>query len=170
MSFVRLPTAGVSILLGAFCALLLYGLAILTTGGTARAASPFPATAALTAPELPALTLASADDTSAAAEKPLFHVDRKPFTGRSAAAAGKDSDADTSGVAPFTLKGVLLADGMARASLSSNSGGDIRWVNRGDAIDGWKLVQVAPGNVVLARGDYRTTLALYPARAGYSPE
>lgn len=168
MSFIRLPTAAVSVLLGAVCAALLFVLTLLTTGNLTRAGASIAPGPALSAPALPAVSFAAAEDT-AAADKPLFHVDRKPFEDRRTAAAARADLADTA-EAPFTLKGVLLSDGMARASLYSNTDGDIRWVNRGDAIDGWKLVQVRPANVVLARGDYRTTLALHPVRAGTMPD
>lgn len=169
MSFVRLPTATVSVLLGGVCAALLFVMTLLTTGNLTRAgAGPAPGPT-LSAPPLPAVTFAAADDT-AAADKPLFHVNRKPYEDRRTVAAAARIDMADATVAPFTLKGVLLSDGMARASLYSNTDGDIRWVNRGDAVDGWKLVQVRPANVVLARGDHSTTLALHPVRAGTTPD
>lgn len=164
MSFVRLPTAGISILLGGVCAGLLFVLTLLTTGNLPQPESQIPPGPALEPPEMPVLMQVSAEAT-ASADKPLFHVDRKPYQDRRTATETAGTRLSDTSEAPFTLKGVLLSDGMARASLYSNTDGDIRWINRGDAIDGWQLVQVRPANVVLARGEHRTTLALYPARS-----
>jgi len=59
---------------------------------------------------------------------------------------------------------VVLANGMARASLQRNVEGDIEWVNLGNSIDGWTLESVRADRVALSRGEFRTTLLLYPGR------
>lgn len=169
MSFIRLPTAGMSMFLGASCAALLFCLALLTTGPSAEFLQRNSVLPSLAAPSLPAFSAAAPED-RAAAEKPLFHVDRKPFVGRLIAASEPGFIDEDATVAPFTLKGVLLSDSLARASLYSNSSGEVRWINRGEIIDGWKLVSVNSAQIVLARNEHRTTLKLYPARTGQKPE
>ena len=159
MSFVRAPTAFVAATLAGICALLLLALTLLTTGAGSRIEAPGVVRPALTAPEMPALTQAP-DRDRASAEKPLFHPDRRPE--QAEAAAGSLAAEATE--APFALKGVLIANGTARASLLRNVEGDIQWVNRGSTIDGWKLESVRSDRVELSRGEYRTTLLLYPER------
>lgn len=161
MSFVRAPTAVVAAMLAGACAVLLLALTLLTTGSASRIETPDIVRATLSAPDMPALALTS-DRARASADKPLFHPDRKPHGSGLTA----DGEADGSGEteAPFILKGVVLANGMARASLMRTVEGDIQWVNRGKAIDGWTLVSVRSDRVELTRGEFRTTLLLYPER------
>lgn len=159
MSFVRAPTAIVAATLAGICALLLLALTLLTTGTGSRVAAPDIVRPTLTPPAMPALTTAP-DRVRASAEKPLFHPDRKPHasTAEASGAAAELTEA------PFQLKGIVLANGTARASLQRNVEGDIQWVNRGNTIDGWKLESVRSDRVELSRGEYRTTLLLYPER------
>lgn len=169
MSFIRLPTAGMSLLLGAACAALLLCLALLTAGPSAEFLPRSSALPSLAAPVLPALSDAIQGN-QAAAEKPLFHVDRKPFVGRLLASTEPGFiDADAT-VAPFTLKGVLLSETLARASLQSAHSGEMRWVNRGETIDGWTLSTITSTQIVLTRNEHKTTLKLYPARTGQTPD
>ncbi len=162
MSFVRAPTALVSAVLAGICAILLLALTLLTTGSVGRSEPPAFVRPTLSAPDLPALaSLPERERTSA--EKPLFHPDRKPHDDTSAA-SGNARSAEAATVAPFRLKGVVIANGMARASLMRDVEGDIEWVNRGNVIDGWTLESVRSDRVVLSRGEYRTALLLYPDR------
>lgn len=161
MSFVRAPTAVVSAFLAGICALLLLTLTLLTTGSVGKSEAPALIRPSLSAPVLPALS-ALPERERASAEKPLFHPDRKPIL--DAASAGIAGSDDTATVAPFRLKGVVMANGMARASLMRDVEGDIEWVNRGHVIDGWTLETVRSDRVTLSRGEYRTTLLLYPDR------
>ncbi len=160
MSFVRGPTAFVAAVLAGICGLLLLGLTLLTTGAMSRIETPDIVRPTLTPPEMPAITM-SADRSRTSAEKPLFHPDRKPFAAE--LTSGAEGAAELT-EAPFQLKGVVLANGMARASLRRNVEGDIEWVSRGNTIDGWMLESVRSDRVVLSRGEYRTTLLLYPER------
>ena len=161
MSFVRAPTAIVSAILAGICAFLLLILTLLTTGSVGKSDTPVLVRPSLVAPAIPALT-ALPERERASAEKPLFHPDRKPV---SDAATGSETGAgDAATVAPFRLKGVVMANGMARASLMRDVEGDIEWVNRGQVIDGWTLESVRSDRVTLSRGEYRTTLLLYPDR------
>ena len=161
MSFVRAPTAVVSAILAGICAFLLLTLTFLTTGSVSKAEAPILVRPSLAAPAIPALT-ALPERERASAEKPLFHPDRKPVLSAADAAAAGSDDAPTA--APFRLKGVVMANGMARASLLRDVEGDIEWVNRGQVIDGWTLDSVRSDRVVLSRGELRTTLLLYPDR------
>lgn len=161
MSFVRAPTAVVSAILAGICAILLLALTLLTTGSVGKSDAPALVRPTLAAPELPTLT-SLPDRERASADKPLFHPDRNPH--RAAADTSAASAAETATVAPFRLKGVVMANGMARASLMRDVEGDIEWVNRGSEIDGWTLESVRSDRVVLSRGEYRTTLLLYPDR------
>lgn len=160
MSFVRAPTAFVAATLAGICALLLLALTLLTTGTGSRIDAPDIVRPTLTPPDMPALTRAP-DRDRASAEKPLFHPDRRPRASDSDAAGGAGAELTE---APFQLKGIVLANGTARASLLRNVEGDIQWVNRGSTIDGWKLESVRSDRVELSRGEYRTTLLLYPDR------
>ncbi|MBA3067969.1 MAG: hypothetical protein FP825_05740 [Hyphomonas sp.] len=160
MSFVRGPTAFVAAILAGVCGLLLLGLTLLSTGAMSRVEMPAEVRPTLTPPEMPALT-ASADRARASAEKPLFHPNRQPFAAESTSGAGSGAELTE---APFQLKGVVLANGMARASLQRNVEGDIEWVNLGNSIDGWTLESVRADRVALSRGEFRTTLLLYPGR------
>lgn len=161
MSFVRTPTVAITATLAGICALLLIALALLTTGSFARVDSPDLVRPTLSAPDLPAVTLVS-DRSRTSAELPMFHPDRKPIA--KPAVPGALSNAADLTEAPFQLKGVLIANGMARASLLRNIEGDIQWVSRGNEIDGWTLESVQPDRVELSREKYRTTLLLYPER------
>ncbi|MFN3312442.1 MAG: hypothetical protein ACK46Q_03110 [Hyphomonas sp.] len=163
MSFVRLPTAAVSLLLIGAGIALLYLLAVMTSFGRGSRSFETPVMPGLAAPALPALTIAAAE-TGTAAEAPLFHPDRKPFAAEAIPAALDAGDDSFGSDAPFLLRGVVLSDGIARASFAHQTSGDIRWINRGGMIDGWQLVQVWPGSVVLSRGDQRTTLRLHSGR------
>lgn len=163
MSFVRLPTAGVSILLTGVCACLFYILVLTTTSGGGARNLDTPAPPGLTVPPLPELTMGPVE-TGAAADAPLFHPDRKPYALVAAQTAVSSAAFDDGGEAPFILRGVVLSDGIARASLAHQASGDIRWVTRGGVIDGWQLLQVRPGSVVLGRDDQRTTLRLHAGR------
>jgi hypothetical protein len=160
MSFVRAPTAFVAATLAGVCALLLLALTLLTTGAGARVEAPDIVRPSLTAPEMPALS-STPDRDRASSEMPLFHADRRP--GPAEAADGSSLAAEAT-EAPFVLKGVLIANGTARASLLRNVEGDIQWVKRGNTIDGWELESVRSDRVELSRGEYRTTLLLYPAQ------
>lgn len=162
MSFVRAPTAVVSAFLAGICAILLLALTLLTTGSVGKVDTPVLVRPTLAAPDLPALA-SLPDRERASAEKPLFHPDRKPHPDASAA-SGADGSADMATVAPFRLKGVVIANGMARASLMRDVEGDIEWVNQGNEIDGWTLDSVRADRVTLSRGEHRTTLLLYPDR------
>ncbi|MFN7055081.1 hypothetical protein [Hyphomonas sp.] len=164
MSFVRLPTAGVSLFLIGAGVALLYLLAVLTASGSTAARPETPVQPGLTAPVLPALTVISDEDTSAAAEKPLFHPDRRPFQGPGIPASAAIEPGRDGSVPPFALRGVVLSDGMARASLAHQDTGDIRWITRGGMIDGWQLQQVRPGSVVLGRDGQNVTLQLHAGR------
>ena len=169
MSFVRLPTAGMSVLLGAACGVLLLCLAFLTAGPSTEFLPRTSALPSLAAPELPSISAKPQED-RAAAEKPLFHVDRQPFVGRLLAADEPGFIDENATVAPFTLKGVLLSDSLARASLQSNNSGEMRWVNRGETIDGWKLSAVTDSHIILTRNEHQTILKLYPTRTGDTPD
>lgn len=158
MSFVRAPTAFVSMILAGVCAFLLLVLTLLTTGAGSKVEDAGIVRPTLAAPDMPAMA-AIPDRARTSADKPLFHSDRRPQN----AAVDEDSSVDAT-VAPFQLKGVVLANGMARASLLRNVEGDIQWVNRGNEIDGWTLESVRSDRVVLSRGEYKTTLLLYPDR------
>jgi hypothetical protein len=160
MSFVRAPTAMVSASLAGLCIFLVIALTLLTTGAFSRIETPDRIAPSLTPPQMPALTLPG-DRARASADKPMFHPDRKPFASELTAGANGASEFTE---APFVLKGVILANGMARASLFRNVEGDIQWVNRGASIDGWELESVRSDRVELARGEYRTVLLLYPER------
>lgn len=160
MSFVRGPTAFVAAALAGLCGLLLLGLTLLTTGAMSRIETPDVVRPTLSPPEMPAMT-AQSDRTRISAEKPLFHPNRKPFAAE--LTSGSDAGAELT-EAPFELKGVVLANGTARASLRRNVDGDMEWVSRGNTIDGWTLESVRSDRVVLSRGEYRTTLHLYPER------
>lgn len=160
MSFVRLPTAAVSILLVGSGLALLYLLAVMTSFGGGSRSFERPVMPELTAPALLELTIASAE-TGTGAEAPLFHPDRKPFAAAAPPDASDAGDDSFGSDAPFLLRGVVLSDGIARASLADQTSGDVRWINREDMIDGWQLVQVWPESVVLSRGDQRSTLRLH---------
>lgn len=160
MSFVRAPTAMVTATLAGVCALLLLGLTLLTTGAISGIDAGGPVRPALAAPEMPALTMPG-DRARAYAEKPMFHPDRKPFASELTSGAGGGAEFTE---APFVLKGVILANGMARASLLRNVEGDMQWVGRGKTIDGWVLESVRSDRVELSRGEHRTVLHLYPER------
>lgn len=160
MSFVRAPTAFVAAVLAGVCALLLLALTLLTMGSASRIDRPALIRPTLSAPEMPAISLGASRD-RASAEKPMFHADRKPFAEALTTETGAAADLTE---APFVLKGIVLANGIARASLMRNVEGDIQWVNRGTTIDGWKLESVRSNRVELSRGEYRTTLHLYPER------
>lgn len=162
MSFVRAPTALVSLILAGVCAILLLALTLLTTGSVGKSDAPVLVRPSLAAPDLPALATLP-DRERASADKPLFHPDRRPIADASAS-AGAASGAETATVAPFRLKGIVMANGTARASLARDADGDIQWVNRGNTIDGWTLESVRSDRVVMSRGEHRTTLLLYPDR------
>ena len=161
MSFVRAPTAFVAAMLAGLCAFLLLALTLLTTGSASRVDTPGSVRPTLTPPAIPALTLPG-DRARASAEKPMFHQDRKPFL--SEPADGAEGAGSNATEAPFVLKGIVIANGTARASLLRNVEGDIQWVSRGTTIDGWKLESVRSNRVELSRGEFRTTLLLYPER------
>lgn len=169
MSFVRLPTAGMSLFLGVACGALLLCLALLTAGPSTEFLPRTSALPSLAAPELPPISAALQED-RAAADKPLFHVDRKPFVGRLLAADEPGFIDEDATVAPFALKGVLLSDSLARASLHSNHSGERRWVNRGETIDGWTLSSITASQIILTRNEHQTTLKLYPTRTGATPD
>lgn len=160
MSFVRAPTALVSAILAGICAILLLALTLLTTGSVGKSDAPVLVRPSLAAPDLPALATLP-DRERASADKPLFHPDRRPIADASAGAA---SGTETATVAPFRLKGIVMANGTARASLARDGDGDIQWVSRGNTIDGWTLESVRSDRVVMSRGEHRTTLLLYPDR------
>ncbi len=161
MSFVRAPTAVVAAMLAGLCAFLLLALTLLTTGSASRIDTPDIVRPTLTPPAMPALTLPG-DRARASAEKPMFHPNRKPIAAE--LSPGADGGASEATEAPFILKGVVIANGTARASLMRNVEGDIQWVKRGNTIDGWELESVRSDRVELSRGEYRTTLHLYPER------
>lgn len=166
MSFVRLPTVGISALLGTFCVALLLSLAWLTAGASEK---PFPAgtlEASLSPPGLPEMARADSQ-TGAAAEKPLFHVDRKPFLSGHPDPEGTgaaNTDATT-----FLLKGVLVSDTLERASIAHTPTGESRWVNRGEIFQGWTLVSVEPAEILLVREGEEAALSLYPGRDASAP-
>ena len=167
MSFVRLPTVGISALLGAFCAALLLSLAWLTAGASEK---PFPAgtaKASLSPPGLPEIARLDSQ-TGAAAEKPLFHVDRKPFLGGKPDPEGTGAPANTDATA-FLLKGVLVSDTLERASIAHTPTGESRWVNRGEIFQGWTLVSVEPAEILLVRDGEEDALSLYPGRDASAP-
>lgn len=164
MSFVRLPTVGISLLLGIFCASLLACLAWLTASASETPAPSGPVEASLSPPRLPALTEVTDQATGMAAEKPLFHVDRKPFLGGPAAA--EETVAEEAGnVSAFILRGVLVSDTLERASIAAAAAGKAQWVNRGEVFQGWTLVSVEAEEILLVRDGEQTTLSLRPGRA-----
>lgn len=160
MSFVRAPTAFIAAVLAGVCAFLLLVLTLLTTGSAGRIETPVTVRPTLSAPAMPAMT-AAPERARASAEKPMFHPDRKPFADTLTTGA---VDASGQTEAPFVLKGIVLANGMGRASLQRNVEGDIQWVNRGNTVDGWKLEIVRSDRVELSNGEHRTVLHLYPER------
>lgn len=159
----------VSVGLSVVCAALLYLLTSLATR------SDMPINRAETVPtalgtlEL-ATTLQEPAVFQAASEAPLFHSDRRPFLGPASVSSGDEFSDNDESAAPFELKGVVIAGGIARASLASIGGGAPVWIARGGTHEGWTLANVQPSKVILAKGEYRTTLELYPSKVNEYPE
>lgn len=112
-----------------------------------------PAVAAGTSP--PDLGHLAAADSGEALSRPLFDPGRRPWTAR-----GNREDI-TAGERPRTLltvRGILIEDHVRRALVADGSGVPA-WLVPGQGRDGWRLVSVEPGRVVVADAARHYTLA-----------
>ena len=163
MGFVRIPTLITTLALGAACLVLAFLLINLTQGGLSAVRTAGTAAPALSPPANPPF-LTPAAYSSMARDNPLFHPDRRSVENAALATGAETAGPNADSEPPFQLKGIVLTNGTARASLLNNSDGEIIWVDRGSVIDGWQLVQVRSNSVVLSRGEHRKSLRLHQQR------
>lgn len=100
-----------------------------------------------------------------ALSRPVFWSTRRPYI-PTVREPGSSSEEEVSvEIAPLdhTLAGVFIGDGQPRALLRNADGKD-QWLAKEEKINGWRLIAVSPGQVVLQDGDRRATLELYPPR------
>jgi len=163
MTRVTLSTVAVSAALLVLCALLLVVLA-------QRSRAPQPdrgssAIASLQPLQIAALAQPGQAD-FAAADRPLFHADRKPVAATPDPLVTGPVTISSSPDTAYRLRGVMIAGANSRAAFQPVSGGPPVWLEHGETLSGWKIVRVVPDKVTLAQGDDRMTLALYPHNLG----
>ncbi len=98
--------------------------------------------------------------------RPLFVPNRRPAPAPAATADPASAAAASEDPPPASrLIAVAMGPGRAAAVLQLRAGGTAVLM-RGEALDGWTLAEIAPGQVVLRNGERAATLALPP---GFAP-
>ncbi len=106
--------------------------------------------------QLPEMVTASAEESSAISERPLFHPSRRPRAPDAAPAERPSSAA----LPAMLLKGVMLTSRGRKALLAKGPAGPYVVVAEGDAIEGWTMKSIRKDCVILSAPEGDVTLAL----------
>ena len=87
-------------------------------------------------------------------ERPLFAPGRRPTPGGAPIAARPSSTPDA------ILRGIVAAGDQRTALFTPMGGGGVLRLREADELNGWRLVEIAPGHVVFRRGDAEVRLDL----------
>lgn len=159
MEFVRGSTLLVTVMAACVCAALIFGLTMLSSKSRQEITTPEPVViATLDAPKPPSQASGQISNV-ALAERPLFHKDRRPFTGGVTPTSFSPEPTNASHI---KLKGVIRRGGTARAYVELIGGGEPVWLRTGETLAGWTLKQVSDDGVVLSDGARNISLKLHP--------
>ena len=160
MELVRGSTLVVTAVAGLVCAGLIFGLTMLSTGGARKASASEPVVVAtIDAPRPPAVANRQISQVTLS-ERPLFHRDRRPFTGVDTVDANFAPEPGNS--QHLQLKGVIRRGGTSRAYVEV-IGGEPVWLKTGESLAGWTLKSVKDDGVLLSDGSRNINLSLYPS-------
>lgn len=153
-SATRRLNLGTGVAAAGLIGLLALELADGVAGGTGRAASaPGPS------PTAAAQGLGPLSAYAEVIQRPLFDRSRRPPPAFPVVAAPLPQPAAAPSPPAVELIGVAVS-GPQRYALIRPVGGSSRLVAEGDSVDGWQVQAVAPGRMVLARGDQRAEIGL----------
>jgi hypothetical protein len=100
-------------------------------------------------------------DELATMSRPIFWRSRRaPPPSRSARKADATAQASSS-ASGVTLGGVVKFGERARAFLIAPGGGEGRWLEQGESIEGWTVEEIAPFEVTISDGAQASHLRLY---------
>ncbi len=160
MEFVRGSTLLVTVIAASVCAALIFGLTMLSSKARRDVVTP-PAivVATIDAPKPPAQASGQISNV-VLAERPLFHTDRRPYSGEFATETSFSPE--PTNASHIKLKGVIRRGGTARAYVELIGGGEPVWLKAGESLAGWTLKQVSDDGVVLSDGTRNISLKLHP--------
>lgn len=152
--------------------LALWGLLIwaLGLGGLGERVAPLPDDPSMLQrlPSLPAATTHRLGDFSQYGEiaaRPVFAEDRRPHPFFLSADSGQSAAPNV------RLTGVLLTDGFKMATLTTEQGESLRLQEGGDAVQGWRLLSLAPRQATVSGSGGTQTLELkvFDGKGGQPP-